>query len=62
VSGGSSSRHRVGSNIDMALGFESAGNEAEVAYVTSAFTISLSSSSDVAGNDVVADSTTSVEI
>ena len=46
----------------MALGFDSAGNEAEVAYVTSAFTISLSSSSDVAGNEVVADSTTKVEI
>jgi TolB-like protein len=46
----------------MALGFDSAGNDAEVAYVTRAFTISFSSSSDVAGSEVVADSTTSVEI
>ena len=62
MSGGSSSRHRVGSNIDMALGFASAGKEEEVAYETSALTISFSSSRDAAGSEVVADSTISVEI
>jgi len=46
----------------MALGFDSIGNEEEVAYVTSALTISLSSSSEVGGSEFVADSTTSVEI
>lgn len=46
----------------MALDFDSAGSEVEVAYVTSAFTISFNSSSDVDGNELVADSTTSVEI
>ena len=46
----------------MALGFDSVGSEEEVAYVTSALTISLSSSSEVGGSEFVADSTTSVEI
>jgi hypothetical protein len=46
----------------MALGFDSAGSEVDVAYVTSALTISLSSSNDVAGSEVVADSITSVDI
>jgi hypothetical protein len=46
----------------MARGFDSAGMEGDVVYVTSALTISLSSSSDVGGSDVVAESTTNVEV
>jgi hypothetical protein len=46
----------------MALGLDSAGSDGDVAYVTSALTISFSSSRDVGESEVVADSTTRVEI
>lgn len=60
-SGGSSSRHSVGSSIDIALGLDSVGKEGDVAYATRALTISFISSIDVAGREVVADSTTRAE-
>lgn len=52
----------MGRRIDIARGFESAGRLVDVAYATSALTISRSSSRDVGCRWEVADCTTRVEM